>query len=162
MNRTHLFITLFSAGISLFLVLKDSRPPVILETHSEFQILPGYSDFDCGSAAFHYAHNTSCLSGVNADFNSIEAVEDFYLAQMNASGWTKLQRSLHEDARSQANTHVFAKKETGCQMEIALSVGQSTYRGGALLEDITVILQNYLITCPQPKIESWEFASVDP
>ena len=161
MTRAHLF-TLFGAGVSLFLALKDSRPPVILETHSEFQILPGYSDFDCGFAGFHYAHRSTCLSGVNAEYKTVEAVENFYLAQMNASGWTKTQRSLHEDARPRANTHVFAKKETGCQMEIALSVSQNTYRGGELLEDIFVIFQNYLVTCPQPKIETWEFASADP
>jgi len=102
------------------------------------------------------------LSGINAEYESVESVENFYLAQLDAAGWTKLQRSLHEDANPQDNTHVFAKKETGCQMEIALSVGQSTYRGGALLEDITVIFQNYLVTCPQPKIETWEFAYADP
>lgn len=161
MNRVHLF-TLFGVGVSLFLALKNSGPPIILETHSEFQILPGYSDFDCGFAGFHYAHRSTCLSGVNPEYETIEAVENFYFAQMNAAGWTKLQRSLHEEANPQDNTHVFAKKETGCQMEIALSVSQNTYRGGELLEDISVIFQNYLVTCPQPKIETWEFASADP
>jgi len=161
MTRAHLF-TLFGVGVSLFLALKNSGPPIILEPHSEFQILPGYSDFDCGFAGFHYAHRSTCLSGINAEYETIEAVENFYLAQIHAAGWTKLQRSLHEEANPQDNTHVFAKKETGCQMEIALSVSQNTYRGGELLEDISVIFQNYLVTCPQPKIETWEFASADP
>ena len=161
MNRHHLF-TLFSAGVTLFFLLRDLLPPVILETHSEFQTLPGYSDFDCGFAAFLYAHRSTCLSGINTEYDTVESVENFYFAQFDAAGWTKLQRSFHEKANPHADTHIFTKKETGCQMEIALSVGQSTYRGGALLEDITVIFQNYLVTCPQPKIESWEFASVDP
>jgi len=161
MTRAHLF-TLFGVGVSLFLALKNSGPPIILETHSEFQILPGYSDFDCGFAGFHYAHRSTCLSGINAEYETIEAVENFYLAQIHAAGWTKLQRSLHEEANPQDNTHVFAKKETGCQMEIALSVSQNTYHGGELLEDISVIFQNYLVSCPQPKIETWEFAFADP
>jgi len=125
MTRAHLF-TLFGAGVSLFLALKDSGPPVILETHSEFQILPGYSDFDCDYSTFNYAYRSSCLSGINAEYKTVEAVENFYLAQMNASGWTKLEKSLHEEANSQDNTHVFAKKETGCQMEIALRISPSS------------------------------------
>jgi len=142
----------FGAGVTLFFLLRDLLPPVILETRSEFQILPGYSDFDCGFAAFPYAHRSTCLSGVNAEYKTIEAVENFYFAQMNASGWTKLEKSLHEEANPQADTHVFAKKETGCQMEIALSVRQNTYRGGERLEDISVMFQNYLVTCPQPNL----------
>ena len=161
MNRKHLF-TLFGAGVTLFFLLRDLLPPVILESHSEFQILPGYSDFDCDYSTFNYAHRSSCLTGINAEYKTVEAVENFYFAQMNAAGWTKLQRSLHEESNPQDNTHVFAKRETGCQMEIALSVSHNTYRGCELLEDISVIFQNYLVTCPQPMIETWEFAFADP
>lgn len=88
MNRKHLF-TLFGAGVTLFFLLRDLLPPVILESHSEFQILPGYSDFDCGFAAFPYAHRSTCLSGINAEYESVESVEDFYLAQIQRGGMDK-------------------------------------------------------------------------
>lgn len=62
MNRVHLF-TLFGVGVSLFLAIKTLGPPVILETHNELQILPGYSAYNCAYGIFHYTHKSTCLSG---------------------------------------------------------------------------------------------------
>jgi len=129
----------------------ETRPSNILG-RSQLKALPSYEDYDCRYTALPFVIDTTCLLGADPEINSIDSMLGFYAAQMEAMGWRKIENSLHEEMKEETNRHYYTHKtssetSTRCQMEIAISASQNVYRGGALLPDISVKFEEYLVNC---------------
>lgn len=153
MNKAFHIIPLLGVAISVFQIVKSNASPVIYEDERVTR-LNGFDDYDCRYGSFPDSHHTICLSGINADYSSIETVQTFYASQMEDLGWAKTPVSLHETPISNANTEFYLKEtSTSCDMERAITVNQNTYRGGIKLEDISIKFSEYLVACNTIEIE---------
>jgi len=158
-RATRLIFPLLGAAITIFQLVRDNAPRAILED-STITKIEGFEEHDCGYGKFWEAYKETCLSGISADYPTVERVKTFYAAEMEKLGWVKIPESRHKEPITKRNTDFFVEKDSGsnCYAERSISVSQNTYRGGVKLEDISVDFYQYLVECKRFETEplSWD------
>lgn len=150
MNKKIHILPLVAVAITIFQIIRSNAPPQILND-SKITLLKGYDEYNCGYGNAPSGPNETCLSGVNANYPSIESVHTFYAFQMETLGWVKTPVSRHEDSNTEKGTEFFLREtSTRCKMERAISVNQNIYRGGVKLDDISIHFSEYLVDCDVP------------